>query len=382
MFGAPSAARLMRQAARFLSRALRSFDHVRIHDDSLAAESARSVGALAYAVGDHIVFGAGHSGLGSEAERRLLAHELTHVAQQGGAHPFVRRAPCRSAAECANSASGNPATFGAAVDKAEKDRAAKFAAAPAGSKEAILEARMGERAVHFEKLLTSHGIPLKPEVAGFFVNSHSDPDKVGAQTTQCSNFPGGSPGSPPAPNDKFCVQIPAETEDDAAKLDIVGPPTEKQSEATEQLLGLGTHEMQHATFDNVQEDKGTRTIGAEKDCDLDTPIPPSSTVEGLLGEVSAITSEFPVFFQNMAHTGNPVAMLELEEQSQAFNPDESLFGAIKTLQCGCSCATVETFVTKTVNDVTAGWPADQTLAYFKTMTRRIPGIWPQALQRK
>jgi hypothetical protein len=35
-----------------------------------------------------------------------------------------------------------------------------------------------------------------------------------------------------------------------------------------------------------------------------------------------------------------------------------------------------------VNDVTAGWPADQTLAYFKTMTKRIPGIWPQALQRK
>ena len=60
------------------------FGQVRIHTGSTAAESARAIGARAYTVGHDIVFGAGeyapHTGTG----RRLLAHELTHVVQQGG----------------------------------------------------------------------------------------------------------------------------------------------------------------------------------------------------------------------------------------------------------------------------------------------------------
>ncbi|HEY9238566.1 MAG TPA: DUF4157 domain-containing protein, partial [Burkholderiaceae bacterium] len=34
------------------------FSRVRVHDDGRAAESARAVGALAYAVGSHVVFDA------------------------------------------------------------------------------------------------------------------------------------------------------------------------------------------------------------------------------------------------------------------------------------------------------------------------------------
>lgn len=60
----------------------RDFGHVRIHTDERAAQAAKSVDALAYTVGNHVVFDRGqyqpHSGLGS----RLLAHELTHVVQQ------------------------------------------------------------------------------------------------------------------------------------------------------------------------------------------------------------------------------------------------------------------------------------------------------------
>ena len=41
------------------------------------------MGAVAYTVGSHLVFGAGAYRPGSEQGRRLLAHELTHVAQQG-----------------------------------------------------------------------------------------------------------------------------------------------------------------------------------------------------------------------------------------------------------------------------------------------------------
>ena len=60
------------------------FSDVRVHTDSLAAESARSVNALAYTVGNHIVLGAGHHSPAMNPTRRLLAHELAHVIQQRG----------------------------------------------------------------------------------------------------------------------------------------------------------------------------------------------------------------------------------------------------------------------------------------------------------
>jgi hypothetical protein len=72
------------------------FSRVRIHTDSRAAESARLVNAQAYAVGPHIGFATGRFAPASGHGRRLLAHELAHVVQQGnararGAH-MVRRA--------------------------------------------------------------------------------------------------------------------------------------------------------------------------------------------------------------------------------------------------------------------------------------------------
>jgi hypothetical protein len=59
------------------------FGAVRLHTDVRAAESARAVNALAYTVGSHIVFGSGQYAPGTNGGRQLLAHELTHVAQQG-----------------------------------------------------------------------------------------------------------------------------------------------------------------------------------------------------------------------------------------------------------------------------------------------------------
>jgi outer membrane protein OmpA-like peptidoglycan-associated protein len=64
------------------------FSSVRIHTDSLAAESTRAVNARAYTVGDNIVFGAGQERACDG--RRLLAHELTHVVQQRGAFGRTR----------------------------------------------------------------------------------------------------------------------------------------------------------------------------------------------------------------------------------------------------------------------------------------------------
>ncbi len=61
------------------------FSGVRVHADGRAAESARGVDALAYTVGRDVVFGEGRYDPASVEGRRLLAHELAHVVQQGGA---------------------------------------------------------------------------------------------------------------------------------------------------------------------------------------------------------------------------------------------------------------------------------------------------------
>jgi Domain of unknown function (DUF4157) len=68
--------------AAFESHFGHDFGRVRIHTDDQAAESARAVNALAYTVGQHIVFAAGRHNPTSPAGRKLLAHELTHVVQQ------------------------------------------------------------------------------------------------------------------------------------------------------------------------------------------------------------------------------------------------------------------------------------------------------------
>ncbi|MBN2118650.1 MAG: DUF4157 domain-containing protein [Anaerolineales bacterium] len=60
------------------------FSQVRVHTDARAAESARAVNALAYTVGRDVVFGAGQYAPATPQGQRLLAHELTHVAQQRG----------------------------------------------------------------------------------------------------------------------------------------------------------------------------------------------------------------------------------------------------------------------------------------------------------
>jgi Domain of unknown function (DUF4157) len=69
------------------------FSRVRIHTDPSAADSARAISADAYAVGDHIVFAAGHYAPGTLVGDRLLAHELTHVRQQAGLAQTVAPRP-------------------------------------------------------------------------------------------------------------------------------------------------------------------------------------------------------------------------------------------------------------------------------------------------
>jgi Domain of unknown function (DUF4157) len=94
--GSPGRALDTASRAYFEPRFGRALGEVRIHDDARAASSARRVNALAYTLGQHIVFGAGAYGPRSDTGRRLLAHELTHVLQQGAAPAAATHSPAEA----------------------------------------------------------------------------------------------------------------------------------------------------------------------------------------------------------------------------------------------------------------------------------------------
>jgi hypothetical protein len=74
------------------------FSGVRIHNDAESAKSSQAVNALAYTVGNNIVFNQHQFSPESDSGKRLLAHELTHVVQQQSISgqqaqrkPFIQR---------------------------------------------------------------------------------------------------------------------------------------------------------------------------------------------------------------------------------------------------------------------------------------------------
>ncbi|PTM13418.1 MAG: hypothetical protein DA408_06825 [Bacteroidetes bacterium] len=59
------------------------FSGVRVHHDQQAQQSARAISAQAYTYGNHIAFAPGKYEPHTQRGQHLLAHELTHVVQQG-----------------------------------------------------------------------------------------------------------------------------------------------------------------------------------------------------------------------------------------------------------------------------------------------------------
>ncbi len=64
------------------------FSHVRIHTDSRAVETAKSINAKAFTAGENIAFGEGQFAPESKEGKKLLGHELTHVLQQHSRESF------------------------------------------------------------------------------------------------------------------------------------------------------------------------------------------------------------------------------------------------------------------------------------------------------
>jgi Domain of unknown function (DUF4157)/LysM domain len=67
------------------------FSKVRLHKGAQAADAAEAINARAYTKGTDVVFAAGQYAPETSEGKKLLAHELTHVVQQGGAGERVQR---------------------------------------------------------------------------------------------------------------------------------------------------------------------------------------------------------------------------------------------------------------------------------------------------
>ena len=124
------------------------FRHVRIHADARAGEEARAVNARAFTVGRDVVFGAGQYAPGTSEGRRLLAHELAHVVQQGlgGADPTTPIPGSRTEAEAERAASTVASSGAARVSEGAAPGVARQVTAtqdPARMPDQALETEIG-----------------------------------------------------------------------------------------------------------------------------------------------------------------------------------------------------------------------------------------------
>ena len=380
--GLPSSLR-----AFFEPRLGRDLDRVRIHTDAPAAAGARSIGARAFTLGADIAFADGHYRPDTPDGRHLIAHELAHVVQADGGQR-IRRAPCRSTAQCGTAGTGDPAKFSDDADVQIAAAAAANAAAPAGTTAAARHARHGQLATNILTLMTMNGMLLRAEVFGIFINPDLD-GQVGAQAPTCDSL---SPRPAGAPPNQFCIEVPLGVEELAATLVPASPldvlaamagrrPPETLAQRNDRLwiLSKMQHEMEHARFGDNQ----AATITPTADCNINTVVRGAFTVEFFLSEIAAIANEFPVYFDNhIAHPDRPNHELLWDlERRQVFDTQEGILGAIKGLQCVCSCASVNDLVTQTVNLAMTDWTPAQRLAFLRAMSRMMPSFWPPALVR-
>ena len=174
----------------------RDFSGVRIHTHQHAADSARAVGARAFTVGNHIVFGSGEYQPGRDSGRKLMAHELAHVVQQQQADGAPLQRACKSGAYCKN-----PATLGTFVPDTESkpENVAKAAKRKAACTKVPPDPTCtsdghGAPATALTALLRANYSSRVSSITGIFVDKDIPADYA-AVTQSCGSFMPPLPGA-------------------------------------------------------------------------------------------------------------------------------------------------------------------------------------------
>jgi uncharacterized protein DUF4157 len=394
------------------------FSHVRVHTNSTASQSTEAVDALAYTVGRDVVFRTGLYQPTTLEGRKLLAHELTHVVQQGrsdsvplalqvGSSRDPREAEAQAFANAAERpisathgpaqrtpiAPPNPAAVAelrraclpAADCTAPRSTLTEFVAETEKKPENITKAEKREKActkVPRDPSCTSDGhgatataltAMLKSAyasrvgyVTGIYV--HKDmPATWGAVTMSCSDF------MPPLPGGQ-CTFVP-DTLEATAKLYQGGAKTvgglPRQDWLT-RTIGTLTHETEHARFDTA--------------APLPEPSPAAckfADLEANLSELAAHLSQMHVYYR---------AALALPEQGRfkrfygmfdfwVRNGSEDIGGIVKELRCKCECADADHYISKTAESVSTNqkWDSNEKTMIHTELQEPKWGLkWPVA----
>lgn len=357
------------------------FGRVRVHADTKAAESAKAVNALAYTVGHDLVFGAGRYAPKAGQGKRLMAHELTHVIQQGhrdltaielqpesAGETSLQRA-CLPSADCA----GPRATLTEFVEETEKkpeniskaDKRQKACTKVPRDPSCTSDGH-GATATALTALLKVNYASRLGYITGIYV--HKDmPATWGAVTNDCANF------MPPLPGGK-CTFVPDRLEAQA-KLYQGGAKTvggrPRQNWLT-QTIGTLTHETEHARFDTA------------------APIPEPSPAackfsdhESNLSEMAAHLSEMHVFYREALARPRADRFKRFYKMFDFWvkNGSEDISGIVKDLRCRCECADANYFIAKTVESVSTNQKWDSNERFMIHTELREPKWalnWPVA----
>src|SRR5262249_13397223 len=239
---------------------------VRVHTDAIARKSADAVHALAYTVGNHIVFSDGTYSPGGADGRKLLAHELAHTIQQRPGlfrqpkappdRPLPPHDPTKSAptaaAPCYGSAICKDLKTPSKLLAEQKDDPANKA--KRDQRKAVCGKRPpdpactadghGAPATQAQSLLKAYDPSRPPADVKMLVDKDME-QGFSALTIKCANF------VPPITGATDCITVPEKMEQEATQFNTTLDPTiggMDRGKWRERTLEILVHESEHTRF--------------------------------------------------------------------------------------------------------------------------------------
>ncbi len=334
------------------------FSQVRIHTDARAVQMNQQLGAQAFTHGRDIYFNRGKYNPGTSTGQHLLAHELTHVVQQGQGNTSMINKACLPAASCPSHIPGSASSFGAGEEAREVGPRARRKRMTCTR--AISTGHAG-RARQLEMILGAKDPTLLARIHGIFIDADMSRG-TGAMVGSCSGWisdalPAGC--NPPTVTgaSKPCVFVHGILNRQAFQFNNSSAPTiggETREDWHISTLQTLIHEAQHVVFDTSGR---AEPPGTAATC-------PRSRVEAEVTELNAIMSEFPIVIRAIPPNPGPArtrALIRMENwfHHKVTNPHESLAGTLRAMRCECDCPQVNAHVEDIFNFVSSSWSSGE-----------------------
>ena len=345
------------------------FSRIRVHADVKAAESARLVNALAYTVGNNIVFDSSRYRPESEQAKKLLAHELAHTIQQRSVlsrqfgnvpdrplrphdpHPtFAPTGMCYGSAICRDLI--DPCKLGKMIEedpqgKEKRERRRQLCQKQPPDPACSADGH-GAVAREATKLLHAYDPNRPAPGVKIIVDKDIPEDAVGALTITCSTF------TPPI-SGADCITIPDKMEREAAQFNNTMDPTiggMERGKWREQTLEILVHESEHTRFRAAFRANQFPAIA-------NTPCATNCTVSAM-NELSAMLTEFVLRMGRIRTTVGLSAedrQKELEEwrEHRILGKHQSITVSLRTVRCACNCEDADKMIREAVEFTIASW---------------------------